>query len=324
MNKTIAVAGLAGACLFSCLVAQVLAQSYPTRPVRIVIPWPAGGITDVIGRGVSLHLYEALGHPMIIDNRPGAAGTLGAAIVAKAAPDGHTLLMHDVASHCIAASLYGKLPYDTLKDFEPVAMVAGSPMVLVANPALSVRTIPQLIALAKSRPKQINYASSGTGSITHLGAVRLERMGGFELTHVPFKGSVPAAASVISGETSVSLSTLPAALPHAKTGRLVLLAVSFPKRSSQIPDVPTIAETLNGYDLGLYSGLWAPKGTPAAVVKRLHAATMAALEQPKVKEILAAVSAVPGMMTPQEFGAFLAKDTREWREVVRASGVKIE
>jgi tripartite-type tricarboxylate transporter receptor subunit TctC len=316
--------GLALACVSLAFAAQVSAQSYPTRPVRIVIPWPAGGITDVIGRAVAQQYTEALGQPMIIDNRPGAAGTLGAAIVAKAAPDGHTLLMHDVASHCIAASLYRTLPYDTLKDFEPIAMVAGSPMVLIANPALNVKTVPQLIALAKSKPKAINYASSGAGSITHLGAVRLERMGGIELTHVPFKGSVPAAASVISGETSVSFSTLPAALPHAKTGRLVLLAISFPKRSAQIPDVPTISETLNGYDLGLYSGLWAPKGTPRTIVKRVHDETIKALDQPKVKEMLANVSAIPGTMSAEEFGRFLSKDTREWGEVVKASGVKVE
>ena len=322
MNRTVTGLGFASlASLFSLFAA---AQSYPTRPVRIVIPWPAGGITDVIGRAVALHYSEALGQPMIVDNRPGAAGTLGAAIVAKSAADGHTLLMHDVASHCIAASLYRSLPYDTLKDFEPIALVAGSPMVLIANPSLNVKTVPQLIALAKSKPKQINYASSGAGSITHLGAVRLERMGGIELTHVPFKGSVPAAASVLSGETSVSFSTLPASLPHAKTGKLVLLAVSFPKRSSQIPDVPAIAETLNGYDLGLYSGLWAPKGTAHAIVKRLHDETMKAVDQPKVKEMLTNVSAIPGTMSPEQFAAFLAKDTREWGDIVKASGVKVE
>ena len=324
MNRIAKVSGLAAALGLSCLAVQAVAQSYPTRPIRMVIPWPAGGITDVIARGVNIHLGEALGQPIVIDNRPGAGGTLGAAIVAKAGADGHTLLMHDIASHCIAASLYQKLPYDTLKDFEPVAMVAGSPMVLIAHPSLKVRTVPELIALAKSKPRQINYASSGAGSITHLGAVRLERMGGIELTHVPFKGSIPAASSVLNGETSVSLSTLPASLPHAKAGRLVLIAVSFPKRSPQIPDVPTISETLNGYDLGLYSGLWAPKGTPAAVVKKLHAHVMAALEQPKTKEVLAAVSAIPGTMTPQQFGSFLAKDTKDWGEVVRASGVKVE
>jgi tripartite-type tricarboxylate transporter receptor subunit TctC len=324
MNRTMTVSALAAACLLSSLAATTLAQSYPTRPIRMVIPWPAGGITDVIARGVNVHLAEALGQPIVIDNRPGAGGTLGASIVAKAGADGHTLLMHDIASHCISASLYRNLPYDALKDFEPIAMVAGSPMVLIAHPSLKVRTLPELIAVAKSKPKQINYASSGAGSITHLGAVRLERMGGIELTHVPFKGSIPAASSVLSGETSISLSTLPASLPHAKAGRLVLIAVSFPKRSPQIPDVPTIAETLNGYDLGLYSGLWAPKGTAPGIVKRLHHEAMAALEQPKTKEVLAAVSAIPGSMNPREFGAFLARDTREWGEVVRASGVKVE
>lgn len=324
MKKNPWFTGVAAAALLACCITHALAQSYPTRPVRMVIPWPAGGITDVIARGVNLHLAEVLGQPMVIDNRPGAGGTLGAAIVARAAPDGYTLLMHDIMSHCISPSLYTKLPYDSLKDFEPIAVVAGSPMVLVAHPSLKVTTVPQLIALAKSKPKQINYASSGAGAITHLAAVRMERMAGIELTHVPFKGSVPAAASVISGETSISFSTLPASLPHAKIGRLVLLAVSFPKRSPQIPDVPTMAETLSGYDLGLYSGLWAPKGTPISIVKRLHAETMKAMEQPKVKEILNAVSAIPGTLTPAEFGAYLAKETREWGEIVRASGVKVE
>ncbi|HYH41634.1 MAG TPA: tripartite tricarboxylate transporter substrate binding protein [Burkholderiales bacterium] len=324
MNRTVTVSALAAACVLSLSATAAPAQSYPTRPIRMVIPWPAGGITDVIARGMNVHLAETLGQPIVIDNRPGAGGTLGASIVAKAGADGHTLLMHDIASHCIAASLYPKLPYDTLKDFEPIAMVAGSPMVLIAHPSLKVRTLPELIAIAKSKPKQINYASSGAGSITHLGAVRLERMGGMELTHVPFKGSIPAASSVLNGETSISLSTLPASLPHAKAGRLVLIAVSFPKRSPQIPDVPTIAETLNGYDLGLYSGLWAPKGTAASIVKRLHQQVMAAIEQPKTKEVLAAVSAIPGTLTPPQFAASLARDTKEWGEVVRASGVKVE
>src|SRR5689334_16816573 len=281
MTRAVRAVSLA-AVLSCCCIAPALSQSYPSRPVRMVIPWPAGGITDVIARGVALHLSEALGQPVVIDNRPGAAGTLGAAIAAKAGADGYTLLMHDVMSHCIAPSLYTKLPYDTLRDFEPIMMVAGSPMVLIANPSLKVTTVPQLIALVKSKPKQINYASSGAGAITHLAAVRMERMAGIELTHVPYKGSVPAASSVISGETAISFSTLPAALPHAKVGRLVLLAVSFPKRSPQIPDVPTMSETLKGYDLGLYSGLWAPKGTTRAIVTKLHDETMKGLEHPKV------------------------------------------
>jgi len=324
MRRTARSSLLAAAVALACLASATFAQSYPNRSIRMVIPWPAGGITDVIARAVNVHLGETLGQPIVVDNRPGAGGTLGAAIVAKAAPDGYTLLMHDIASHCISASLYTKLPYDTLKDFEPIAMVAGSPMVLIANPSLKVRSVSELIALAKSKPGQINYASSGAGSITHLGAVRLERMSGIELMHVPFKGSVPAAASVLNGETSISFSTIPASLPHAKAGRLVLLAISFPRRSPQIPDVPALAETLPGYDLGLYSGLWAPKGTPASVVRKLHDEVITALEQPKTKEVLAAVSAVPGSMSPQQFGAYLAKDTQEWAEVVRASGLKLE
>jgi len=302
-----------------------VAQTYPNRSVRIVLPWPAGGITDVIMRAVNIHLNEVFGQQLVIDNRPGAGGTLGAAIVAKSPADGYTLLMHDIASQCISATLYGsKLNYDPLKDFQPIMMVAGSPMVLVANPAPQIRTLPQLIKLAKSRPGQLNYASSGAGSITHLAAVRMQKLGGVDLQHVPFKGSIPAASSVMNGETFMSFSTIPAALPHAKTGRLVMIAQSFAKRSPQIPEVPTIAETLGDFDLGLLSGLWAPAGTPRAVVDRLYAEVMRAVEQPKVKEILAANSAIPGRMNPQEFGDYLARETRGWGEIVRSSGVKVD
>ena len=300
-------------------------QAYPNRSIRIVLPWPAGGITDVIMRAVNIHLTETLAQQLVIDNRPGAGGTLGAAIVAKSQADGYTLLMHDIASHCISATLYGaKLPYDPLKDFQPILMVAGSPMVLVANPAPQVRTLSQLIALAKSRPGQLNYASSGAGSITHLAAVRMQKLGGVEILHVPFKGSIPAASSVMNGETFMSFSTLPAALPHAKTGRLVMLAQSLAKRAPQIPEVPTIAETLGDFDLGLLSGLWAPSGTPRAAVDRLHAEVMRAMEQPKVRDILAANAAIPGRMSTQEFTDYLARETRSWGDIVRSSGVRID
>ena len=300
------------------------AQPYPHKPIRMVVPWPAGGITDVIARAVGAHMWEAFGQQVVIDNRPGAGSTLGAALVAKAAPDGYTLLMNDLGGHCISPSLYSKLPYDALKDFEPIAMVAGSPMVLIANPALGVRTLPQLIELAKSKPRQLNYASSGSGAITHLGAVRLQRMTGIELVHVPFKGSIPATSSVIAGETAIAFSTMPAAVPQAKAGRLVLLAVSFPKRSPQLPDVPTIAETVGEFDLGLYSGLWAPAGTPRALIAKLHAEMMKALEDAKTKEMLAVQSAEPGRMTSAQFGEYVAKEVRTWGEIVRAAGIKIE
>ena len=309
---------------------QAAAQSaasvnYPNRSVRIVLPWPAGGITDVIMRAVNIHLTEVFAQQLLIDNRPGAGGTLGAALVAKAPADGYTLLMHDIASHCISATLYGsKLNYDPLKDFQPIMMVAGSPMVLVANPAPQVRTLPQLIALAKSRPGQLNYASSGAGSITHLAAVRMQKLGGIDVQHVPFKGSIPAASSVMNGETFMSFSTIPAALPHAKTGRLLMIAQSFAKRAPQIPDVPTLSETLGDFDLGLLSGLWAPAGTPRAIIERLHAEILRAVEQPKVKDILTANAAIPGRMNPQEFTDYLARETRSWGEIVRTSGVKVD
>jgi len=174
------------------LAAPAFAQAYPARPIRVVVPWPPGGITDVITRAIGLRLADVFGQQIVVDNRPGAGGTLGSALVAKANPDGYTLLMDDIASHCISSTLYTRLNYDPLKDFAPIAMIAGSPMVLIANPTLNVHTLPQLIELAKSKPGQLNYASSGSGAITHLGAVRLLRMVGINLVHVPFKGSIPA------------------------------------------------------------------------------------------------------------------------------------
>src|SRR5262245_980105 len=311
--------------VLSCSVPPLAAaQSYPDRPIRIIIPWPAGGITDVITRGVSLRLTEVFNQQIVIDNRPGAGSTLGAALAAKANADGYTLLMNDVASHCISATLYTRLSYDPVKDFEPIMMVAGSPMVLMVKPAYKVTTLQQLIDLAKSKPRQLNYASSGNGSITHLGAVRLQRMVGMDLVHVPFKGSIPATSSVMGGETAIAFSTIPAAVPQAKAGRLTLLAVSFPKRSPQLPDVPTVAETVGEFDLGLYSGLWAPAGTPRAIIERLHTEVTKAMEQPRVKEVLIANSAEPGRTTPSQFKSYLQKEVKAWGEVVRASAVKIE
>jgi tripartite-type tricarboxylate transporter receptor subunit TctC len=324
MTTTRKLAGALVAPLSCSFVPLTLAQSYPDRPIRIIIPWPAGGITDVITRGVSLRLTEVFNQQIVIDNRPGAGSTLGAALAAKANADGYTLLMNDVASHCISATLYTRLSYDPVKDFEPIMMVAGSPMVLVVNSSYKVTTLQQLVELAKAKPRQLNYASSGNGSLTHLGAVRLQRITGIDLVHVPFKGSIPATSSVMAGETAIAFSTIPAAVPQAKAGRLVLLAVSFPKRSSQLPDVPTVAETVGEFDLGLYSGLWAPVGTPRAISERLHAEVTKAMEQPRVKEVLVANSAEPGRTTPAQFKSYLQKEVKAWGEVVRASAVKIE
>jgi len=300
------------------------AQNYPDKPVRLIVPWPPGGITDVITRAIGQRLSETLGQQFIVDNRAGAGGTLGAAVVAKSPADGYTLLVNDMGGHSSAPSLYSKLAYDAVKDFAPVMMVAGSPMVLIANPVHNVRTLPQLIELAKTKPGSLNYASSGSGAITHLGMVRVMRMTNIDMAHVPFKGSVPATSSVIAGETAVAFSTLPAAVPRAKAGRLQLLAISFPKRSPQLPEVPTIAEAVGQFDLGLYSGLWAPAGTPRAIITKLYSEFNAAMEQPKIKEVLAANSAEVSRMTTAQFSDYVAHEINVSGEIIRAAGIKID
>ena len=300
------------------------AQNYPDKPVRLIVPWPPGGITDVITRAIGQRLSETLGPQFSVDNRAGAGGTLGAAVVAKSPADGYTLLVNDMGGHSSAPSLYSKLAYDAVKDFAPVMMVAGSPMVLIANPVHNVRTLPQLIELAKTKPGSLNYASSGSGAITHLGMVRVMRMTNIDMAHVPFKGSVPATSSVIAGETAVAFSTLPAAVPQAKAGRLQLLAISFPKRSPQLPEVPTIAEAVGQFDLGLYSGLWAPAGTPRAIITKLYSEFNAAMEQPKIKEVLAANSAEVSRMTTAQFSDYVAHEINVSGEIIRAAGIKID
>jgi len=325
MKKTIfALQACACAFALTTIAFSAHAQTWPDKPVRLIVPWPPGGITDVIARAIGQRLSETLGQQFIVDNRPGAGGTVGAGAVAKSPADGYTLLVNDMGGHSSAPSLYSKLPYDAIKDFAPVMMVAGSPMVLIANPSHNVRSLPQLIELAKNKPGSLNYASSGSGAITHLGMVRVMRMTGIDMAHVPFKGSVPATSSVIAGETGVAFSTVPAAVPQAKAGRLHLLAISFPKRSAQLPDVPTIAETVGEFDLGLYSGLFAPAGTPRAIITKLYSEFNAAMEQPKIKEVLAANSAEVNRMTTAQFSDYVAREISVWGEIIRAAGIKID
>jgi tripartite-type tricarboxylate transporter receptor subunit TctC len=259
-----------------------------------------------------------------VENRPGAGGTLGLAPVAKSPPDGYTLVATDVPSHAISATLYAKLPYDVLGDFEPIGMIAGSPMVLVTNPSLGVQSLEGLIRVAKSKPGAMSYGSSGNGSITHLAIERLKRDAGIDLVHVPYKGTVPAVASVLAGDTALAFGTIPGVVPHAKAGKLVLLGSSFGKRFSQIPEVPAVAETLPGYDMGFYTALLAPAGTPREIVDKVSAELMKAFSQPKVREVFAASAAEPGAMTPAQLRQYLQSEVKAWGEVVRAVGLKID
>ena len=322
--KAMKAASLLLATVFFPMFPQVNAQEYPSRPIRLVVPWPPGGITDVISRGLGIALTESLGQQVIPDNRPGAAGTLGVAIAAKATPDGYTLLMTDVPSHAISASLYKNLQYDPLKDIEPIALPSRSPLVLVVNPKLGIKSISQLIEYAKARPGQLSFASSGAGSITHLTSERFIRDTGVKLLHVPYKGGGPATAALVGGEAGMYFACIAAAIPHVKAGRLTLLGITSPKRSPLFPDVPAVAEAIPGFEMGCNTGFFAPGGTPKRIVDRLHAEVMKAVRQPRMKDLLAANSAEAAPYTQAQFKEHVAKEVRDWGEVVRGAGLKVD
>ena len=300
------------------------AEEYPSKPIRMIVPWPPGGITDVISRGLAAALSDSLGQTVVIDNRPGAAGTLGVGIVAKAQPDGYTVMMSDVPSHAISASLYTRLPYDPQKDIEPIALPSQSPLVLVVNPKLGVKTIPQLIQYAKARPGELAFASSGPGSITHLTAERFKGAADVNMLHVPYKGGAPATAALVGGEAGMYFACISAAIPHIKSGRLTLLGITLPKRSPLYPDTPAVAEVIPGFVMGCNTGFFAPGGTPRRIVERLHAEAMKAVTQPRMKELLTMNSAESAPFTQAQFKAYVAKEMRDWGSVVRAAGLKVD
>jgi tripartite-type tricarboxylate transporter receptor subunit TctC len=303
---------------------QAGAQEYPSHPIRMVVPWPPGGITDVISRGLALSLSDSLGQQVVIDNRPGAAGNLGVGIVAKAQPDGYTIMMTDVPSFAISATLYTKLPYDPFREIEPIALPSQSPLVLVVNPKLGVKTIPQLIEYAKARPGELSFASSGAGSITHLTAERFKRDTHVNLLHVPYKGGAPATAALVAGESGMYFACIAAAIPYMKSGRLLALGITSPKRSPVYPDVPAVAEAIPGFVMGCNTGFFTTGGTPRAIVNRLHAEAIKAVTQPKMKELLTLNAAEPAPFTQAQFKDYVAKEVHDWGEVVRGAGLKVD
>lgn len=311
----------AGAAVLSIGVA--LAQEFPSKPIHIVVPWPSGGV-DLLPRTMSEPMSKMLGQQVLVENRPGAGGTIGTAYVAKADPDGYTLVMTDMTSHAISASLYKKLPYHVTKDLAPIAMVARSPLVLVASPTLGVKTFKEFVALAKGKPGVLSYASSGNGAITHLAFERVKRGAAIDLVHIPYKGSAPAVAAVLAGETAAAFSTVPAALAHVKGGKLVALGVTFEQPVAQLPGVPPIGEFIPGYRLGLYQGLLGPAGTPTAVVEKLHAAAAKSLADDKVRNVINGGVFQPLEMSPAQFSEFLDGEVKEWGELVRAVGLTID
>jgi tripartite-type tricarboxylate transporter receptor subunit TctC len=311
--------------LVGCALAwPVSAQPYPSRPVRIVVPFAPGGAVDLVARAMAPRLNEAFGQSVIVDNRSGAGGTIGTDIVAKARPDGHTLL---VASMGVAvnAVLYPKLPYDTLKDLAPVTTLGEQPNIVVVHPSVAAKSMGELLALARAKPGQVTYGSGGVGSNSHLATVLLVQMARVEWLHVPYKGLGPAVAELVGGQVNVVVSNVSTALPHVKSGRLRLLAVTSEKRFPLLADTPTVSESgVRGYESSGWYGLWSTAGTPSAVLGRLHQQTVAILETTAVKEQFAAqgLQAIP--VSPEAFGRRVREEIRKWGPVVKASGAKPE
>jgi tripartite-type tricarboxylate transporter receptor subunit TctC len=306
------------------LAGMVSAQPYPSKPVRVVIPWPPGGSNDVVGRIVMQKVAEYAGQQFIVDNRAGAAGSIGADVVAKAPPDGYTIMVHST-SHVGNAHLYKKLPYDTLKDFTGVALLAAQPGALTIHPSLPVKTVREFIALAKARPGTINYSSSGNGSAPHLSMALLVAMTGINIVHVPYKGGAPQVTALVSGETQASLATVSTVLAHVQSGRLRALGVSGAKRSGTMPDVPTIAEAgVPGYEMSPWIGVFVPAATSRDLINRLNAEINKALKSPDVSQLLAsnALDAMGG--TPEEFDARIKVDYEKYGKLIKLTGARVD
>jgi len=325
----IAMRVLSVATVFACVAAAgnalCQAPAYPAKPIRLVVPFPPGGATDILARDVAQKLTEAWGQSVVVDNRPGAGGNIGAELVAHASPDGYTLLMGTVGTHAINASLYAKMPYDHIRDFAPVILVAGVPNVLVVNPALPVNSVAELIAYAKANPGKLNFASSGNGTSIHLSGELFKVMAGVQMTHVPYKGSAPAVQDLISGQVQLMFDNLPPSLPQIKAGKLRALAVTSATRAPALPDVPTMAEAgLPGFEASSWFGVLAPAGTPPAIVAKLNAEIAKWLATPEAKERLSKQGANAAGGSPEDFVKHIAAETAKWAKVVKDSGAKID
>ena len=304
----------AGAVLLA-LTAGATADEYPNRQIRLIIPFPPGGSNDVVGRLVARHLSDQLGQQVYVDNRGGAGGTIGTDIAAKAAPDGYTLLVVSLA-HAVNPWLY-KLPYDHDKAFVPVASFGSGTNVLAVNPELPVHSVAELIALAKAKPGQLNYASAGVGSFQHLGGELFKLLAGVDIVHVPFRGGGPAMIDVIGGHTKIMFSSLIQTTPHVKSGQLRALGTGGAKRNPVLPDVPTIGETVPGYEASNWWGMLAPAGTPPAIIDKLNKAVSAALDAPELQQQFAKEGASIVKMSPDEFGKYIVAETAKWGRVVK-------
>jgi len=298
------------------------AQSYPNRPVRILVPFPAGAGVDIVARMLGLPLTDVWGQAAVVDNRPGAGGTIACELAAKSAPDGYTLLLGNISTFAMAPSLYKKVNYDPVQSFAPITLVNTSANVLVAHPSVPATTTQALIALAKAKPGQINYASAGSGTSPHLAAELFKSMAGVDLVHVPYKGSPQALTDLLGGQTQIMFASLVSALPHIRQARLRALGVTSLKRAAALPDLPAINEAgLRGYDVSVWMGIVAPAGTPPAIIAQLNRQIAALLQSPDIRERLAVQGLEAASNSPAEFRTYIASEVRKWAVVIKQAGV---
>ena len=306
--------------------ASVSAQSdYPNKPVRLVVSFAAGGISDVLARALAIPLSKQLGQQVIVDNKPGAGTTIAGDYIARATPDGYTIWLQDITTHAINVNLYSKLPYDSVKDFTFIAMVASTPLMLVVHPSTPANNVKELIALLKANPGKYSYGSSGTGTIVHLASEMLKHSAGVDALHVPYKGSNPATAAILGGEVTFVFSTMPPAISNAKAGKLRALAVTTAARVAPAPEVPTMIEAgLPNFEIVLYSGIMGPKGMDGALVRRLNAEFAKVVQVPEIRNVYDKIGADPLAMSPQEFEKRTVGEIAKLGPVVKASGAKVD
>jgi tripartite-type tricarboxylate transporter receptor subunit TctC len=318
-------AGLIAALVLTAMAGAAHAQSWPAKPIRMVIPYPAGGSVDVSGRRLAEDLGTELGQPIVVENRAGANGIIATDVVAKAAPDGYTMLVSTLAAHAGNPAAVKSLPYDPVKDFAPVTVINTVPLLLVVHPSFPAQSVPDIVRMAKERPGKINYASFGTGGMAHLAGVQLELRGDVKMVHVPYKGGAPALADVLGGHVEMFFSGINSALPHVKAGRLRPVAVTGTTRSKALPDVPAVAEIYEGYEAGVSPAVWYPARTPQEIIKRTHAAVLKVINTPKFRQAAERDGeSDPIGNTPAEMAAMVQKDLERYAALFKAAGIKPE
>jgi tripartite-type tricarboxylate transporter receptor subunit TctC len=323
MRKTIAM--LIGAVMLPLAgLAAGQAPGYPDKPIRIVVPFAVGGIADTFGREIGKKMTEDWGQPVVIDTRLGAGGNIGADIVAKAPPDGYTLVIGNIGSHAVNMSLFQNMPFDTVKDFTPIVHLLDAEGLLVVNPAIKATTVPELIALARSEPGKLSYGSGGLGTTSHLAGELFKAMTKVDIVHIPYKGNVPAITDLLGGQTSMAFATMPTVLPHVTAGKLRALAVLGATRSPALPNVPTVAETVPGFDVSNWIGVFGPAGMPPAIVAKLNAEVQKIMKSPEIQKRLEAEGAKFIPMSPEQFAAFQKSEITKWAKTIKEANIKVD